>query len=145
MEVVVDRVILHWRLLEFPEAGKESYRTDPFMISNIHIYSRLPIESWSRATKLSLATAGLTLQYIVFNTFLEHGFRIPGQDRIKGHPFSIDAMVKLSEDRRRGRFPPRTGVPCQDGIITGSSDGKIRVVSVHSKSSRAQTVLVRHH
>ncbi|CAJ1345102.1 unnamed protein product [Effrenium voratum] len=40
------------------------------------------------------------------------------KDRIKGHPMSVDAMVKLSED----------------GIITGSSDGKIRVVSVHSKS-----------
>eukprot|EP00438_Fugacium_kawagutii_P001994 Skav203958 [mRNA] locus=scaffold1035:123924:137222:+ [translate_table: standard] len=40
------------------------------------------------------------------------------KDRIKGHPMSIDAMVKLSED----------------GIITGSSDGKLRVVSVHSKS-----------
>lgn len=40
------------------------------------------------------------------------------KDRIKGHPMSIDAMVKLDED----------------GIITGSSDGKLRVVSVHSKS-----------
>lgn len=39
------------------------------------------------------------------------------KDRIKGHPMSVDAMVKLSED----------------GILTGSSDGKIRVVAVHSK------------
>jgi len=40
------------------------------------------------------------------------------KDRIKGHPMSVDAMVKIAED----------------GIITGSSDGKLRVVSVHSKS-----------
>ncbi|OLP91274.1 WD repeat-containing protein 55-like [Symbiodinium microadriaticum] len=39
------------------------------------------------------------------------------KDRIKGHPMSVDAMVKLAED----------------GILTGSSDGKIRVVAVHSK------------
>jgi len=39
------------------------------------------------------------------------------KDRIKGHPMSVDAMVKLDED----------------GVLTGSSDGKIRVVAVHSK------------
>lgn len=40
------------------------------------------------------------------------------KDRIKGHPMSVDALVKISED----------------GILTGSSDGRIRVVSVHSKA-----------
>lgn len=35
-------------------------------------------------------------------------------DRIRGHPMSVDAMVKLDED-------------C---VLTGSSDGRIRVVSV---------------
>lgn len=40
------------------------------------------------------------------------------KDRIKGHPMSVDAMVKLSED----------------GVLTGSSDGKIRAVATHSKS-----------
>eukprot|EP00931_Biecheleriopsis_adriatica_P101665 TRINITY_DN76758_c0_g1_i1.p1 TRINITY_DN76758_c0_g1~~TRINITY_DN76758_c0_g1_i1.p1 ORF type:complete len:411 (+),score=102.89 TRINITY_DN76758_c0_g1_i1:33-1265(+) len=40
------------------------------------------------------------------------------KDRIKGHPMSVDAMVKFAED----------------GVITGSSDGKIRVVAVHSQS-----------
>merc|ERR1712217_606707 len=38
-------------------------------------------------------------------------------DRIRGHPMSVDAMVKLTED----------------GILTGSSDGRIRTVAVHSK------------
>lgn len=38
------------------------------------------------------------------------------KDRIKGHPMSVDALVKIAED----------------GILTGSSDGQIRVVSVHS-------------
>jgi len=37
-------------------------------------------------------------------------------DRIRGHPMSVDAMVKLDED-------------C---VLTGSSDGRIRVVSVFS-------------
>lgn len=37
------------------------------------------------------------------------------KDRIKGHPMSVDAMVKISED----------------AILTGSSDGKIRIVGVH--------------
>eukprot|EP00933_Yihiella_yeosuensis_P082098 TRINITY_DN9585_c0_g3_i1.p1 TRINITY_DN9585_c0_g3~~TRINITY_DN9585_c0_g3_i1.p1 ORF type:complete len:221 (+),score=59.51 TRINITY_DN9585_c0_g3_i1:38-664(+) len=40
------------------------------------------------------------------------------KDRIKGHPMSVDAMVKFSEE----------------GVITGSSDGKLRAVSIHSKS-----------
>merc|ERR1712194_372647 len=35
-----------------------------------------------------------------------------------GHPMSVDAMVKLTED----------------GILTGSSDGRIRAVAVHSKT-----------
>merc|ERR1712232_258985 len=39
------------------------------------------------------------------------------KDRIKGHPMSVDCMAKVSED----------------GILTGCSDGIIRVVSVHSK------------
>lgn len=37
------------------------------------------------------------------------------KDRIKGHPMSVDAMVKISED----------------AVLTGSSDGKIRIVGVH--------------
>jgi len=40
------------------------------------------------------------------------------KDRIKGHPMSVDAMVKITEE----------------GVLTGSSDGKIRVVATHSKS-----------
>lgn len=39
------------------------------------------------------------------------------KDRIKGHPMSVDAMVKVSED----------------SILTGSSDGKVRAVSVYSR------------
>jgi len=38
------------------------------------------------------------------------------KDRITGHPMSVDALVKVAED----------------GVITGSSDGMIRVVAVHS-------------
>ncbi|CAK9055776.1 unnamed protein product [Durusdinium trenchii] len=44
------------------------------------------------------------------------------KDRINGHSMSVDAMVKLAED----------------SIITGSSDGKLRVVAVHSKSLHSQ-------
>ncbi|CAK0806623.1 unnamed protein product [Prorocentrum cordatum] len=52
------------------------------------------------------------------------------KDRIKGHPMSVDAVVKLSEER----------------ILTGSSDGLIRVVSVHSRDhgSRVLSVLGEH-
>jgi len=39
------------------------------------------------------------------------------KDRVKGHPMSIDAMVKFSEE----------------AVLTGSSDGRIRVVSIHNK------------
>jgi len=39
------------------------------------------------------------------------------KDRVKGHPMSVDAMVKLSED----------------AVITGSSDGKLRIVAIHHK------------
>jgi len=39
------------------------------------------------------------------------------KDRIPGHPMSVDAMVRLAED----------------GVLTGSSDGKIRAVAVHSR------------
>lgn len=39
------------------------------------------------------------------------------KDRIPGHPMSVDALVKLTED-------------C---ILTGSSDGRIRAVAVHSR------------
>jgi len=39
------------------------------------------------------------------------------KDRIKGHPMSIDAMVPFTEH----------------SVLTGSSDGKIRVVSIHQK------------
>merc|ERR1712113_1252264 len=37
--------------------------------------------------------------------------------RIKGHPMSVDAMVKLTED----------------AVLTGSSDGRIRAVAVHNR------------
>jgi len=39
------------------------------------------------------------------------------KDRVRGHPMSVDALIKISED----------------GILTGSSDGKVRVVSIYSK------------
>eukprot|EP00928_Gymnodinium_smaydae_P037290 TRINITY_DN25915_c0_g1_i1.p1 TRINITY_DN25915_c0_g1~~TRINITY_DN25915_c0_g1_i1.p1 ORF type:complete len:382 (+),score=56.29 TRINITY_DN25915_c0_g1_i1:55-1200(+) len=39
------------------------------------------------------------------------------KDRIPGHPMSVDAIVPFAED----------------AVLTGSSDGHIRVVSVHSK------------
>jgi WD40 repeat protein len=39
------------------------------------------------------------------------------KDRVNGHPMSIDAMVKLSEG----------------AVLTGSSDGRIRVVSIHNQ------------
>lgn len=39
------------------------------------------------------------------------------KDRIKGHPLSVDAMVRYSEDV----------------VLTGSSDGKVRLVSVYHK------------
>ncbi|CAE8617964.1 unnamed protein product [Polarella glacialis] len=40
------------------------------------------------------------------------------KDRIKGHPMSVDAMLKLTEE----------------GLLTGCSDGKIRVVATNAKN-----------
>jgi len=52
------------------------------------------------------------------------------KDRIKGHPMSVDAMARVSED----------------SILTGSSDGKIRAVAVHNRElgSRVLGIVAEH-
>lgn len=46
------------------------------------------------------------------------------KDRIRGHPLSVDAMAKFSED----------------AILTGSSDGNVRVVGVYHEKHGSRVV-----